>query len=95
MYLTGRSLVLVWMVSLLLHVVALAVMFFVMFPYAPKRQTDLAVTRAELIGDLAPASFTSSKECQSREPAAVDPDDGGVHGLAGVQPLSRSVGAEQ
>ena len=75
MHLAGRSLVLIWVASLLLHIAAVAIMFFVMFPYAPNRQERLPVTRAELIGDLEAASFTAPRETESRQVVQLDPLD--------------------
>ncbi|MBI4717111.1 MAG: VWA domain-containing protein [Planctomycetes bacterium] len=49
---TARLIVTSWAVSLVLHGVALAVMFLVVFPYAPVEQRDPPAVLAEIVGDV-------------------------------------------
>ncbi|UCE58946.1 MAG: VWA domain-containing protein [Phycisphaerales bacterium] len=59
-HLTGRDILLAWLISLALHSVGLMVMFLLVFPYAAGKETALPVPRTELIGEIeASGSFSS------------------------------------
>ncbi len=62
MHLTGRSILLAWVVSIALHGAGLVGMFLLVFPYTPKQQAPTPVTRAELIGDLEARSFFPTQD---------------------------------
>ena len=72
--LTGRAVVLVFLVSILLHLGGLVVMFFIVFPFAPPEKADEPMVHVELVGDPDATSFsTSPSPNQSEQPLAVDP----------------------
>jgi hypothetical protein len=62
MHLTGRSILLAWMVSIAFHGAGLVGMFLLVFPYTPKQRAPTPVARAELIGDLESSSFFPTQD---------------------------------
>jgi len=61
MYLTGRSILLAWLISIALHSCGLLITLFLVFPYVPSEKTDLPAARAEVIGDLEATPFDPSQ----------------------------------
>jgi len=59
MYLSGMSILAAWLASLGLHALGLVVMFFLVFPFAPKKQLDAPAVRADVIGDFSPTAFAA------------------------------------
>lgn len=71
MTLTGAALVLVWLLSIGLHLLLLAVMFALVFPYGPHEEaSDLPVAKTDIVGSLETASFamTSTPDLAATEP---------------------------
>ncbi|MFQ5590164.1 MAG: VWA domain-containing protein [Phycisphaerae bacterium] len=55
--LPGRSILVVWTLSIALHVGGLALTLLIVFPYAPKPEAPRSTVRAELVGRIDAASF--------------------------------------
>lgn len=58
--LSGRAVVSVWMISILLHLGGLGVMFVVVFPFAAPEPAEESVVHVELVGDPEATSFSVS-----------------------------------
>ncbi|MCH8150668.1 MAG: VWA domain-containing protein [Planctomycetes bacterium] len=72
--LSGRAVVSVWMISILLHLCGLAVMFVVVFPFAAPEPTEESVVHVELVGDPEATSFSASAAPdQTAQRLAVEP----------------------
>jgi len=62
MTLSGSGLVLVWLLSIALHLLLLAGMFALVFPYSREEvPSDLPVARTEIVGSLEHAKYAASK----------------------------------
>ena len=57
---TSATVLSAWFVSMLIHAVLFFIMFVVVFPYTPKLDASLPVTRAELVGDPEALAFDLS-----------------------------------
>ena len=76
MSLSGLAVVLVWIGSIMLHLVGLAVMFFIVFPFTPHEGPEAEVTRVELIGEVDGSSLLPLPTADlSKQPKASDADD--------------------
>lgn len=52
MQLSGRAVLAAWSLSIVLHAALMAVMFLVVFPYAPTERPDVPLVRAQIIGEV-------------------------------------------
>jgi len=77
MTLSGTGLVLIWLLSVALHVLLLVVMFALVFPYGrDQEELDVPVARTEIVGSLEHASFAASRPPDLTEPnQIVEPMD--------------------
>lgn len=76
MTLTGSGLVLVWLLSIGLHLLLLAIMFALVFPYGPNDEdSDLPIAKTEIVGSLESASFSMSSTPDLTETTTVTPPD--------------------
>lgn len=57
MFLTGPSILTAWLASIVLHALALVVMFYLVFPFSPDRQEAVPEARAELIGSYQETAY--------------------------------------
>ncbi len=76
MTLTGSGLVLVWLLSIGLHLLLLAVMFALVFPHHQSDEdSDLPIAKTEIVGSLESASFSmSSTPDLAKAEAITQPD---------------------
>lgn len=71
--LTGRAVLFVWLISVLLHGGGLALMFVVVFPYASRGQEELPLAHVDIVGSIDPKPVIAPQPELSAEPQEIDP----------------------
>lgn len=65
---TGKTLLGAWVVSILVHMVGLALMFAIVFPHASSEEAIVPEARIEILGDLQSIVFEPVKETEVVDP---------------------------
>jgi len=69
--LSGRTVIAIWVISILLHLGALAALAMVLFPFVPRERADVQSVHVEIVGDPESTSFAASATpTASMEPAS-------------------------
>ncbi len=58
--LSGRTVIIIWVISILLHLGALLVLAMILFPFVPREDSNVQSVRVEIVGDPESTSFSAS-----------------------------------